>query len=160
MELDAIVVGGGHNGLICAAYLARAGAAVAVLEARPVLGGAPAQDEVGAAVDLHGGDQLAVRSAALIEELDLARHGLRFLDGAPALIALGAGETAPSRPLVLFHDLDRTLDGLARTHPDQVDGYLRVVRTARPAARLALALAEEPPGAFGALRQAARRGGA
>ena len=43
---DAIVIGGGHNGLTCAAYLARAGRTVLVLERRHVLGGAAVTEEV------------------------------------------------------------------------------------------------------------------
>jgi len=43
---DAIVVGGGHNGLVCAAYLAKAGRSVLVLERRHVLGGAAVSEEV------------------------------------------------------------------------------------------------------------------
>ena len=43
---DAIIVGGGHNGLVCAAYLARAGRKVLVLERRHVLGGAAVSEEL------------------------------------------------------------------------------------------------------------------
>ncbi|MBW2428129.1 MAG: FAD-dependent oxidoreductase, partial [Deltaproteobacteria bacterium] len=43
---DAIVVGGGHNGLVCAAYLAKAGKQVLVLENRHILGGAAASDRI------------------------------------------------------------------------------------------------------------------
>ena len=43
---DAIIVGGGHNGLVCAAYLAKAGKKVLVLEQRHILGGAASSDEI------------------------------------------------------------------------------------------------------------------
>ena len=43
---DAIVIGGGHNGLTCAAYLAKAGRSVLVLERRHVLGGAAVSEEI------------------------------------------------------------------------------------------------------------------
>ncbi|MCH7720902.1 MAG: NAD(P)/FAD-dependent oxidoreductase [Planctomycetes bacterium] len=43
---DAIIIGGGHNGLVCAAYLAKAGRKVLVLERRHVLGGAAVTEEL------------------------------------------------------------------------------------------------------------------
>ena len=43
---DVVVIGGGHNGLVCAAYLARAGLSVTVVERRHVLGGAAVTEEV------------------------------------------------------------------------------------------------------------------
>ena len=74
---DAIVVGGGHNGLTCAAYLARAGKSVLVLERRHVLGGAAVTEEV------FPGFKFTVCSYVVsllrpevIRELELAKHGL------------------------------------------------------------------------------------
>jgi phytoene dehydrogenase-like protein len=76
---DAIVVGGGHNGLTCAAYLARAGRKVLVLERRYVLGGATVTEEI------HPGFKYTVCSYVVsllrpevIRELELARHGLEI----------------------------------------------------------------------------------
>ncbi len=77
---DAVIVGGGHNGLTCAAYLARAGLKVVVVERRNVLGGATVTEEV------YPGFKFSVASYVvsllrpeIIRELDLVRHGLAVL---------------------------------------------------------------------------------
>jgi phytoene dehydrogenase-like protein len=77
---DAIVVGGGHNGLVAAAYLARAGKRVIVFERRHVLGGAAVTEEI------HPGFKYTVCSYVvsllrpeIIRELELPRHGLEIL---------------------------------------------------------------------------------
>ena len=80
MRYDAIIIGGGHNGLTAAAYLARAGRKVLVLERRHVLGGAAVTEEV------FPGFHFSVCSYVvsllrpeIIRELDLPRHGLEIL---------------------------------------------------------------------------------
>ena len=77
---DAIIIGGGHNGLVTAAYLARAGKKVLVLERRHVLGGAAVTEEI------FPGFKFSVCSYVvsllrpeIIRELDLPRHGLEIL---------------------------------------------------------------------------------
>src|SRR6266536_1720690 len=79
-KFDVIVIGGGHNGLVNAAYLARAGKRVLVLERRHVLGGAAVTEEV------FPGFRFSVCSYVvsllrpeIIRELDLPRHGLEIL---------------------------------------------------------------------------------
>ncbi|WVZ91415.1 hypothetical protein U9M48_037591 [Paspalum notatum var. saurae] len=78
---DAVVIGGGHNGLVAAAYLARAGRSVAVLERRAVLGGAAVSES-----DLVPGFRfsrcsylLSLLRPAILRELELERHGLKVL---------------------------------------------------------------------------------
>ncbi len=79
-QYDVIVIGGGHNGLVNAAYLARAGKRVLVLERRHVLGGAAVTEEI------FPGFKYSVCSYVvsllrpeIIRELDLPRHGLEIL---------------------------------------------------------------------------------
>ena len=81
MAFDAIVVGGGHNGLTCACYLARAGLKVRVLERRSVVGGAAVTAE------FHPGFRNSVAAytvsllqPTVIRELRLAEHGLRIVE--------------------------------------------------------------------------------
>ena len=114
-ERDVVIVGGGHNGLTCAAYLARAGFAVTVLEARPVIGGAAVTEE------FHPGFRNSLASytvgllaAEVIRDLDLAGHGLTIrqrplANFAPrqdgGWLALGAGEQA-DLDAIARHDTD------------------------------------------------------
>jgi phytoene dehydrogenase-like protein len=78
---DAVIIGGGHNGLVCAAYLAAAGLKVTVLERRAVVGGAAVTEE------FHPGFRNSVAAYTvsllnpkIIRDLELPRHGLRVVE--------------------------------------------------------------------------------
>ena len=78
---DVLVIGAGHNGLVCAAYLARAGLSVKVVERRPVVGGAAVTEE------FHPGFRNSVASYTVsllnpkvIRDLDLHGHGLKIVE--------------------------------------------------------------------------------
>src|SRR5579871_2055956 len=80
-ETDVVIIGAGHNGLTCAAYLAAAGLRVKVLERRKVVGGAAVTEE------FHPGFRNSVASYTVsllnpkvIRDLDLPRHGLRVVE--------------------------------------------------------------------------------
>ncbi|MGB3808971.1 MAG: NAD(P)/FAD-dependent oxidoreductase [Parvibaculum sp.] len=78
-SFDAIVIGGGHNGLIAAAYLAKAGKRVLLLEASDGLGGALATGEISPDYRVSSGAHLLDALPRRIEkDLKLAKHGLRY----------------------------------------------------------------------------------
>jgi phytoene dehydrogenase-like protein len=155
---EVVIVGGGHNGLTCAAYLARAGVDVCVLEARDAVGGCASTVEAldGARVNICNCDHALIRATGVIEELELEAYGLRYVDLDPAQLALPWGGEAP---WLLFTEVERTLQSLALTHPDQVDGYRRYVEELLPAARLVMAMTGGAPTPRGVVSRLARARG-
>jgi phytoene dehydrogenase-like protein len=106
---DAVVVGGGHNGLVTAAYLGRAGLRTLVLERRDRVGGAAGTSELatGARVPTLAHTVGRMR-ASVVRELELKRHGL-------SLVAPDVRAFAPQpdgRAVTLWTDTARTVDGL------------------------------------------------
>jgi len=156
-DYDAIVVGAGHNGLVCAAYLARGGLRTLLLEARASVGGTAASESfAGATVNICNCDHITFRTTPIAEELDLAAHGLRYLDVEPAQINMAwSGGPAWAQ----FHDVEQTLDALGRTYPQEVDGYRRYLRAAIPAVKLVFEAANEPPTIGGLVRRVLRARG-
>ncbi|MDN2495462.1 NAD(P)/FAD-dependent oxidoreductase [Nocardia nova] len=112
---DVIVVGGGHNGLTAACYLARAGNSVTVLEATEWIGGMTATralvpEAPGHLLSPCAIDAVYWRASTVERDLQLARYGLRTVDHDPAWAWLGPnGES-----LVLARDVDRTIAQIAR----------------------------------------------
>ncbi|MFC9789995.1 phytoene desaturase family protein [Rhodococcus sp. NPDC127528] len=114
--IDAVVVGSGHNALVSACYLARAGWSVEVLERDTVLGGAVSTVErfPGHRVDRGSSAHIMIRHTGIVEDLELADHGLRYLDCDPWAFAPAPAESG--RPGIVFHrDLDRTCRSIAES---------------------------------------------
>ena len=145
LDADVIVVGGGHNGLICAAYLARAGIDTLLVEARAEVGGcASTVTDLDARFNICNCDHTMVRAMPVADELDLAAYGLDYLEPEVSAVHRFHDESAP---WLFFHDTDRHLDALAQTHPHAVEGYRRYLSDATPVAELVLAMARTPPSA-------------
>ena len=140
MRYDAVVVGAGHNGLVCAAYLARAGRRVLVLERRERVGGAAMTEEV------FPGFRFSVFSYVvsllrpeIIRELDLPRHGLHILPLESTLTPLPDGDY-----LAQWNDHDRNRRELARHSSRDAEAYdefglllHRMARAVKPILRMA-----------------------
>src|SRR5512147_1431699 len=114
---DAIIIGGGHNGLVSAAYLARAGLKTLVLEKRHVLGGAAVTEEI------FPGFRFSVFSYVvsllrpeIIRELNLPRHGLDILPLESTLTPLPGGDY-----LAAWVDHDRSRLELYRHSPHDAE---------------------------------------
>jgi phytoene dehydrogenase-like protein len=114
---DAIIIGGGHNGLVAAAYLARAGRRTLVLEKRPLVGGAAVTEEV------FPGFKFSVFSYVvsllrpeIIRDLDLPKHGLQILPLESTVTPLDNGDYLAS-----WADPDESREALRRHAPRDAD---------------------------------------
>lgn len=84
-KYDCIIVGGGHNGLVCSAYLARAGKKVLVLEKRHLIGGCAVTEELNEGFKYSRASYLfSLFRPKIIKDLELKRHGLELLPRNPS----------------------------------------------------------------------------
>lgn len=156
-DFDAVVIGAGHNGLITAAYLARHGLSTLLIEARSEVGGTAASETFsGSTVNICNCDHLTIRTTPVAEELNLASHGLKYINIEPPQINL---DWNTGRPWEIWHDVDKTVDSLGRSHPDSVEGYRKFSRAAIPVAKLILDAASQPPTRGSLLSSVVRKGG-
>ncbi|HEV8264701.1 MAG TPA: NAD(P)/FAD-dependent oxidoreductase [Gemmatimonadales bacterium] len=116
---DAIVIGGGHNGLVHAAYLARAGKKVLVLERRPRVGGAAVTEEVFPGFKFSMFSYVvSLLRPEIIRDLELPRHGLHILPLESTVTPMENGDY-----LAAWGDHDETRRELCRHSPRDAEAY-------------------------------------
>ena len=133
---DIIIIGGGHNGLVAACYLAKAGLKTLVLERREIAGGGSITEEI------HPGFRCSTLTHStgpllphIFKDLDLKRHGLEVIQ--PEVRALALNPAGPS--LCLFRDQARTVSELekfsahdAKSYPEFERSFARIGRVLAP----------------------------
>jgi phytoene dehydrogenase-like protein len=128
VDADVVVAGAGHNSLVAAAYLARAGLRCLVLEARPAVGGNTSSEELTLPGFLHDTCSTAhnlIQSSPTMrdDELGLAEYGLEYLHPDPVVHL-----PFPDRAwMTQWRDLDRTCDEMARFSRRDADAYRRMI---------------------------------
>ncbi|NUR09538.1 MAG: NAD(P)/FAD-dependent oxidoreductase, partial [Nocardioidaceae bacterium] len=126
---EVVVVGAGHNSLVAAAYLARAGLEVLVLEAGPTVGGNTRTEELtlpGFAHDSCSSAHVLIQNNPLVRDDELglvAEQGLRYLTTDPAVVL----PQADGDVLVVRPDLEATCEELARFSPGDAKAFRTMI---------------------------------
>ena len=128
-SVDVVVIGAGHNGLVCAAYLAKAGLQVLVLEAEATPGGNTRTEELtlpGFAHDTCSSAHVLIQSNPVLKDDELglqATYGLRYLTTDPAVVMPQTDGSA----LIMHPDLQATADEIARWSAADAEQFTQMV---------------------------------
>ena len=145
---DVTIIGGGHNGLVTAAYLAKNGLKTLVLERREVVGGGAVTEEI------HPGFRVSALDHAtgpfspqVISDLNLSGFGLEMISPPVRTLAL----SPDGRALPLYNDTGRTVDELkkfsdndAKSYPEFVNSFSRIGRVLAPLISMTPPSIDEP----------------
>jgi len=125
-KYDVIIVGAGHNGLVAACYLAKAGLKTLVLERRNIVGGASVTEEI------HPGFRCSTLAhstgpmfPAVVADLDLKRFGLKTIDPLARVLAL----SPDGRSICIYNDVKRTSDEIRPFSAKDADAYPEFVKS-------------------------------
>ncbi|MDB9315862.1 NAD(P)/FAD-dependent oxidoreductase [Spirulina sp. CS-785/01] len=127
---DIIIIGAGHNGLVCAAYLLKAGYTVLLLEKRPVPGGAATTEELlpetapGFQFNRCAIDHEFIHLSPVLEELELHRYGLKYLPCDPVLFSPHPNGTA----FLAHRSVEETCQAIAQYNKRDAQQYAQFIQ--------------------------------
>jgi len=121
-KFDAAVIGAGHNGLICACYLAKAGMKTVVFERRPVVGGAVCTEEIlpGYRFDVGSSAHIMFKATGIMEELDLGAVGLEYYEMDPWAYYPVLGTNLG---ISFYRDVEATCESIAAISARDAEAY-------------------------------------
>lgn len=123
-SFDAIIVGAGHNGMICAAYLAQAGCQVGVFERRGIVGGAVCtQTDIlpGYRIDVGSSAHVMIHQTPVLRELELEKFGLEYIEMDPWAYYPIPGQ--PGQGIAFYRDVEKTCASIAQISPRDAEAY-------------------------------------
>lgn len=131
-NFDVIVIGSGHNGLVTACYLVKAGYSVLVLEQRDTIGGAVCTETMfkspenpnGFRMDVGSSVHIMIHQTGIIEALELENYGLEYIEMDPIMsYPLPEGKGV----IHFYQDLEKTLRSIEKVAPEDVKNYKQFI---------------------------------
>ncbi len=131
-DYDVVMIGAGHNALVCAGYLAQAGYRVAVIERRHKVGGAVVTEEIipGFKFDLGGSAHILINHTPIVHDLNLTAYGLDYIDLDPLFFA----PFPDNSHLTLWKDVEKTCQSIAEVSPADAEAYRQFIDEWQPIA--------------------------
>jgi phytoene dehydrogenase-like protein len=145
---DAVVIGAGHNGLTCAAYLARAGLSVLVLDAYNRIGGMSTSEELtlpGYQSDVHAIGYQFANLSSTPDELGLAEHGFELIHSSPNIVHAFPNGTCNG----LFGTIDETCDSIGQFSKQDATTWRSIFNGYLAQKEMITASVNAPPISFG-----------
>jgi phytoene desaturase len=153
-DSDVLMIGAGHNALVCAGYLAKAGYKVTVVERRHKIGGAVVTEEIvpGFKFDLGGSAHILINHTPIVEDLNLTEYGLEYIDLDP----LFWSPYPDGSQITIWKDIERTIESIGAVSPRDADNYRRFINEWQPIAESMVEMFMMKPTPLNMMRSMAR----